>query len=91
MFLVVSYDIVDDRRRLRLAKVLVNYGHRVQKSVFECDLDDGRFLALKKAVDRLIDHEEDSVRYYSVCRRCRQNIEVSGWGTVREEEEVVIV
>lgn len=91
MFLVVSYDIVDDRRRLRLAKVLTNYGHRVQKSVFECELDNGRYLALKKKVDRLIDHEEDSVRYYSICGRCRRNIEVSGWGAVREEDEVIIV
>ncbi|MBW1990880.1 MAG: CRISPR-associated endonuclease Cas2, partial [Deltaproteobacteria bacterium] len=52
MFWVVSYDIVDDRRRLRLAKLLTDYGHRVQKSVFECDLDDRRFLALKSQVER---------------------------------------
>jgi CRISPR-associated protein Cas2 len=91
MFWVVSYDIVDDRRRLRLAKLLSDYGHRVQKSVFECDLDDRRFLALKNQVERLIDHEEDSVRYYALCSRCRRAVEVSGWGTVREEEEVIIV
>jgi CRISPR-associated protein Cas2 len=91
MFWVVSYDIVDDRRRLRLAKLLTDYGHRVQKSVFECDLDDRRFLALKSQVERLIDPEEDSVRYYALCRRCHRAVEVSGWGSVREEEEVIIV
>jgi CRISPR-associated protein Cas2 len=58
MLVVVSYDIVDDRRRQRLAKVLENYGQRVQKSVFECRLDEGRFLKLKKQVDKLIDLEE---------------------------------
>ncbi len=91
MFWVISYDIVDDRRRLRLAKLLTDYGHRVQKSVFECRLDDRRFLALKKQIEGLIDHQEDSVRYYSLCGRCQRAVEVSGWGTVREEEEVVIV
>jgi CRISPR-associated protein Cas2 len=87
----VSYDVVDDKRRLKVAKVLTNYGRRVQKSVFECDLDERRSLALKKEVDRLIDHEEDSVRYYPICGRCQRNIEVSGWGVVTEEEEVIIV
>lgn len=91
MFLVVSYDVVDDRRRLKVAKVLTNYGQRVQKSVFECDLDDRRYLKMKQEVDRLIDHEEDSVRYYTLCPRCRRAVEVSGWGTVSEADEVIIV
>ncbi len=91
MFLVVSYDVVDDRRRLKVAKVLTGYGRRVQKSVFECDLDERRSLKMKQEVDRLIDHQEDSVRYYVLCPRCRRSVEVSGWGTVSEEDEVIIV
>ncbi|MCA9742068.1 CRISPR-associated endonuclease Cas2, partial [candidate division KSB1 bacterium] len=38
MLLLVSYDIVDDKQRTKLAKRLQNYGQRVQYSVFECDL-----------------------------------------------------
>jgi CRISPR-associated protein Cas2 len=91
MFIVVSYDIVDDRRRQRLAKVLANYGQRVQKSVFDCDLDDRKFLKMKKEIDKLLDHEQDSVRFYFLCARCRPAIQISGWGTVREDEEVIIV
>jgi len=91
VFLVVSYDVVDDRRRLKVAKVLTNYGQRVQKSVFECDLDERRYLKMKEEVDRLIHHEEDSVRFYSLCPRCRRAVEVSGWGAVSEDEEVIIV
>lgn len=91
MFILVSYDVVDDRRRLKVAKVLTDYGRRVQKSVFECDLDERRYLKLKQALDGLIDHEEDSVRYYAICPRCRRAVEVSGWGAVSEEEEVIIV
>jgi CRISPR-associated protein Cas2 len=91
MFIVIAYDIVDNRQRLRLAKVLGNYGQRVQKSVFECQIDDRRYLAMRKEIDKLIDPEQDSVRYYFLCSRCRGNIEVSGWGAVREEEEVIVV
>jgi CRISPR-associated protein Cas2 len=91
MFVVVTYDIVDDRQRLRLARVLTNYGQRVQKSVFECRLDDRLFLQMKTQVDKVIDPEEDSVRYYFLCPRCQRHIEVSGWGSVREEDDVLIV
>ena len=91
MFVVVSYDIVDDRRRNRLAKVLGDYGHRVQKSVFECDLDDPLFLKMKRTLETLIDREEDSIRYYFLCGRCVRNVEVSGLGVLREQEELIIV
>ena len=91
MFIVVSYDIVDNRQRLRLAKVLTDYGRRVQKSVFECQLDDRQYLKMRKKIDKLINPEDDSIRYYFLCGACRRNIEVSGWGAVREEEEVIVV
>ena len=91
MFICVSYDIVDDRRRTKLAKILTDYGHRVQKSVFECDLDDRRFLKMKREIEKLLNREEDSVRYYFLCGRCRRNIEVSGLGTLREDDELIIV
>jgi len=91
MYVVVAYDIVDDRRRTRLAKTLKDYGWRVQKSVFECRLDDRMFLKMKNRVEKTIDHEEDSVRYYFLCKRCEGDIAVSGLGAVHEEEDVIIV
>ena len=91
MFLTISYDITDNRRRTRLAKLLSNYGQRVQKSVFECQIDDRQYLRLKRDIEALIDFEEDSVRYYFLCRRCQGNIDISGWGSVREDEDVIIV
>ena len=91
MFITISYDITDNRRRQRLAKVLTNYGHRVQKSVFECQVDDRQYLKLKKSIEEIIDWEDDSVRYYFLCQRCQGNIEISGWGVVREDEDVIVV
>jgi len=91
VYIVVSYDIVDDKKRLQLAKLMLNYGRRVQKSVFECRIDEKKFLEMKGKIERIIDFEEDSVRYYFLCQRCIANIQVSGWGTVTEDEDLIIV
>jgi len=91
MFVIVSYDITDDRRRAKIAKTLLNFGARVQKSVFECEIDDRQYLKMKQQVDKQIDAEEDSVRYYSICLKCAGNIQISGLGVVREDEDVVVL
>ncbi len=91
MFILVAYDVVDNRKRTRLAKTLSRFGSRVQKSVFECQINDQQYLKMKELIEKEIDHEEDSVRYYLLCSRCSSNIQISGWGTVREDEDVVIV
>lgn len=91
MFVIVSYDVSDDRRRTKIAKVLLNFGVRVQKSVFECRIDDRQYLKMKAQVDKEIDAEEDSVRYYSICLRCSGNVQISGLGVVREDEDVVVL
>ncbi len=90
-YYVVSYDIVDTKLRTKVAKILVDYGVRVQKSVFECRVDEKRFLEMKKKVEEVIDFENDSVRYYTLCKKCIEAIQVSGWGSVLEDEEVYVV
>jgi CRISPR-associated protein Cas2 len=91
VFIVVCYDVVDDKKRAKIAKALEGYGARVQKSVFECRIDEARFMKMKQAVDKIIDWEEDGVRYYHLCAACAKNVDISGWGVVREEEEVIVV
>lgn len=91
MFVVVSYDIVDDKKRLRVAKLLKSYGERVQKSVFECRLDDRLYLKMKREIEKIIDWEEDGVRYYILCAGCLKNVDISGVGYVREDEDVIVV
>jgi CRISPR-associated protein Cas2 len=91
MFVVVAYDIVDDRKRLRVAKLMKSYGVRVQKSVFECILDDRRYLKMKEQVEKLIDWEDDGVRYYILCAGCVKNIDTSGVGVIMVDEDVIVV
>jgi CRISPR-associated protein Cas2 len=92
LFYLVSFDIVDDRVRYRVVKVLKRFGVRVQKSVFECGrLTEKQFLKMKRLLEDQIDHGEDSVRYYPVCRDCLGKVEVSGDGRVPTSQDFKVV
>jgi CRISPR-associated protein Cas2 len=78
VFYVISYDVPDDRRRTKIAKLLEGYGERVQKSVFEAHLDERGYADLRKRLARLMKAEEDNVRFYRLCADCRLTIETVG-------------
>ena len=78
MFVVVSYDIIDDKRRNRVLNELKNYGNHVQYSVFECDLTKDQIEELRAELHRIIDKRKDSVRYYFLCGSCVEKIIVDG-------------
>ena len=75
MLVIVAYDIADKRRLRRVMKLMENYGSRRQKSVFECVLNERRFLALRSKMSELIDPEDDRVCYYHLCAACEKRIE----------------
>lgn len=80
MMTLVSYDVstVDaaGRKRLRkVAKECVNYGQRVQNSVFEVDVDYGTFLKLKDRLMKIIDEEQDSLRFYYLGNNWKRRVE----------------
>ncbi len=91
MFVLVSYDIVDDRRRSKVANTLKNYGERVQYSVFECILERDKIKRMTETVNKLINKEEDSVRIYQLCDTCLRKIQVHGTGQVAKDEEMFII
>jgi CRISPR-associated protein Cas2 len=69
MYVLVTYDInttaPEGRRRLRqAAKICVDYGQRVQDSVFELKLDPARWVECRERLLQLIDPAVDSVRFY---------------------------
>lgn len=94
MMITVSYDIVDDKRRTRLAKKMLNFGQRVQYSVFECNLTKQQFAEMKKQILPLLDHQEDSLRIYRICDSCRKQIQSFGirksWDDVADEQAIVV-
>ena len=66
---LVTYDVdttdAAGRKRLRrIAKVCVNYGQRVQESVFECDVDSAMLVSLKAQLLEIMDAGKDSIRIY---------------------------
>ena len=77
-FIVVVYDISNDRRRVKLHNLLRDYGTPVQYSVFECYLKPKRAATMKKSVIKLIKEKVDSVRFYTLCEACLKRIEVPG-------------
>ncbi len=70
MNMIIAYDIAHPRRLQRVAKVLKDYGLRVQNSVFEVDIDPARFRQLRRRTEALLDPAEDGVKYFPLCGRC---------------------
>lgn len=71
MFVVITYDVNTEdtggRKRLRqVARQCVNYGQRVQNSVFECQLDSAKLRQVEAILTGLIDKEKDSLRFYVI-------------------------
>jgi CRISPR-associated protein Cas2 len=69
MFVVVCYDIADDRRRNRIAALLEENGSRVQESVFECLLSDVEIRDVETRAAAIL-APEDKIRYYGICPKC---------------------
>jgi CRISPR-associated protein Cas2 len=91
MLIVVSYDVVDDRRRTRLAHALKDFGKRVQYSVFECRLKDDQLDRLRTRIEALIDVKQDSVRLYRLCQECTAKVEIQGTGQVTSDPDVYVL
>ncbi len=77
MFVVIAYDIADDRRRTAVFRLLKGYGQHVQESVFECDVTPRHYAVLRRALARRLSDRADSVRYYALCQRCVGTVEVA--------------
>lgn len=83
MLVLITYDVNTEdaagRKRLRqIAKQCVNYGQRVQNSVFECMLDAGQCKQLQAKLLSLLDQEKDSLRFYYLGNRYQTKVEHFG-------------
>lgn len=78
MLYVICYDIVSDKRRKKMADVLLDFGRRVQKSAFECDLNEAKLRALLRKASPHLDSKTDTLRIYRVCAACLEERELLG-------------
>ncbi|HIK13503.1 MAG TPA: CRISPR-associated endonuclease Cas2 [Oscillatoriaceae cyanobacterium M33_DOE_052] len=78
MFYLICYDIVDDRRRQRVAKLLETCAVRVQKSVFEAVLDEKQYEQLHNRLLKLLNKREDQLRFYPLSAHSREKVNILG-------------
>jgi CRISPR-associated protein Cas2 len=83
LLVIVTYDVSTvspgGRRRLsQVAKMCMNYGQRVQNSVFECIVDSTQLTRLKHELEELIDPAEDSLRFYNLGDKYKTKVEHIG-------------
>lgn len=83
MLVLITYDVntktASGRTRLRkVAKECVNYGQRVQNSVFECVMDSAKCRQVKNILEKIIDKEKDSIRFYYLGDNYKNKVEHIG-------------
>ena len=96
MLVLITYDVNTEtaagKKRLRLiAKQCVNYGQRVQNSVFECVVDAAQCKALQNKLVSLMDEKTDSLRFYYLGNNYKNRIEHFGAKAAYEPEGVLMV
>lgn len=83
MLVLITYDVNTEtaagkKRLRRVAKECLNYGQRVQNSVFECNLDAAKCRQVKAILEDIIDKEKDSLRFYYLGNNYKGKVEHIG-------------
>ena len=76
LFILIIYDITNNSKRVKFAKLLLGYGFRIQKSAFEAVLTKTKYEKLKQEIPEFVDKEEDSIRIYQI----KGKTQVVAWG-----------
>ena len=96
MIILISYDVSTEtkegRNRLRrVAKTCLNYGQRVQYSVFECQVDTMKLAKLKSQLLTIINKDQDSLRIYRIIEPLDQNREEYGKRRAIDFDDTLII
>ena len=96
MLVLITYDVntetAEGKKRLRkVEKQCVNYGRRVQNSVFECILDNAQYVTLKAILTDIIDEEVDSLRFYYLGNKYHTKIEHIGIDRGIAADQILII
>ena len=95
MFVLVSYDVAitepgGQKRLRRVARACLDYGQRVQNSVFECVIDPGQWKTLRARLLKEIDLEVDSLRFYFLGSNWKRRVEQAGKKKASDPDEPLI-
>lgn len=88
-FFIVAYDIPSDKRRTKVHKILSGFGQWTQYSLFELFLTDKEFVLLQNKLEKILNAEKDSVRFYPLCAACLKQVETVGSEPPREPKAFI--
>ena len=96
MLILITYDVdtttkAGEKRFRQVAKECVNYGQRVQNSVFECLLTEAQLVNLKATLSSIIDDSKDSIRVYFLGNNWQRKIETMGKITSYNPTQTLII
>lgn len=80
MLYLICYDIAQPKRLRKVAKILEDYGLRVQKSFFQCEMKEERMNKMLESVKNIIERRRDSFFVYPICNECSQKTLQDGSG-----------
>lgn len=96
MLVLITYDVntmdaAGKKRLAKVAKICVNYGQRVQNSVFECLLDNAQLIVVRGKLLKIINEETDSLRIYNLGNSYTNRIEHYGIKDTYDPSEPMIM
>lgn len=96
MYVLVTYDVstveaAGNRRLRQIAKICVEYGQRVQNSVFECEIDPSQYEMLKHRLLEKMDASRDNIRFYNLGKNWHRKVEQFGVETSYDPEGFLLV
>lgn len=96
MYILITYDVdttnKNGARRLRhVAKACIDYGQRVQNSVFECEVTEAQYCILKERLKSIIDGSSDSIRLYILNKNENRRVELIGLETAYKVDNAIII
>ncbi len=96
MMVLITYDVstkdINGANRLRkVSKICINYGQRVQNSVFECSITPSMFVEIKNSLEKIIDKEYDSLRFYLLGKNWQKRVEQIGKNSVYDPDKDALI
>ena len=88
---IICYDIADDHRRNHLAQALLDFGLRIQESVFAANLDDELKETMLARIRKLVEPSEDRVHVFALCAACSNRTVTLGQAEIQPDREFYVL
>jgi len=96
VMVLITYDVntVEEfgaKRLRKVAKICVNYGQRVQNSVFECSITPAMYVDIKNQLSEVINHNIDSLRFYLLGKNWQNRVELMGKNNTYDPDKDALI